>query len=290
MSIEETDSYDQYDTASEEAVARSGQIAKVTINEPCKKYFRICPPIEKGPFFEPYGAHYALGALIPAAPVFVCACLKITLQQVCPVCIEVRRMYAEAEEGATRNEALRGRASRHRGKPRFAMNVVDLELPDLGVLVWDVNKEVIAWIKEIFLTKNKFIVSPHPEKGRAVEVTFSRSERWVRPTRVDIADNPKWIGAIPVDGWPEKRHDLKAFIQRITFPATTIREWMAESATAEAMAESRHVPVDNEFVVDGENGAEPEEAPLTPDVLNDPELKATIARLQERHAKRVATN
>lgn len=281
--------YSQYDTVNYDEVVRAGnKVGRLTVKDPCEKNLRILPPINPGLFYVEYGAHYDVPGLIPAAPMEAVACLKLTLGQACPLCAEVRRLYAEADLGVAKDKVKQDKANRHRGKVRFAMNVVDCDHPETGVQVWDVNKETFEKVRKQFL-KNRFVVSPHPEKGRALNVTFTRKAQWVAPDGVQLAEErDPYMGSIPLADWPEKRADLDEYVKRFTVTAVQMREWASESACLETQ-EIEHAPqVTIEDHSSNGNGAITEEVydVLPEDALEDPELKQHLARLRARKNKK----
>lgn len=254
---------DYIETVDYDLFVRSNKkMNKLSVKEPCKKRLRILPPGQLGLFCQEFGAHYDLPGLIPAAALDAIACLKLTLQQACPVCAEVRRLYNEAD--ATKNQDLQDKATRHRCKSRWAMNVIDLDDLEAGVQIWDINKEVFGWIKELF-NEDKFIVSGHPTKGKAVEVTFARKSKWVAPSQMKIAAE-QYHGAIPIADWKEQLNDLEEYVRRFTVTADTIRGWAAESARGLSAA-----PVESPIEIGDEEGT-----------LSDEDFRSEVQRQIER--------
>jgi len=202
--------------------ASSGRFAP---QEPGEFNIRILPPTTKGLYFLKFGLHYDILLIAGGADPNrkAVACLKETLEQDCPMCRAVNGMYAEARMGDVEDKTTIKLANKCRCRPRFVMNIVNMDDPKSGVMTWEVSKSAMAdFIQPMFKRWGNIV---HPTEGQVLSVTYGKQEKW------NIIKNVQPTGdksEIPVKDWREKRRSLEDYVSRYIVPANTLTEWLME--------------------------------------------------------------
>ncbi len=189
------------------------------------KYLRILPPradAKVGLYFVPFWIHWGLDKLNPVGfgDVRHTVCRAKTYREACPVCDIHNALRARVfGTGAQPTEEEKDLEYDIRPKERFAMNIVNMDKPEDGVMIWSVPKKpTMNAIRGVF---NEWGDVCHPETGRVLKVTFEKGKFGVVCESVQAT--PK-SDPIVVPNWWEHMHDLDAFVSGMAMPLDELRE------------------------------------------------------------------
>jgi len=150
-------------------------------------------------------------------------CLLREGHENCPVCSEVKKLYQ------TKNKEDAELAKKIKAQVRVLYNIVDLEEPDKGVVVWmsgvDVLEQLLA-----YYGNPKYGELSDPEKGRNITVYLTEGKNTKSgyneynvqpdPDRTEIA-NPEWLGLmVDLDSMvkPISSDELEALLKGLPPP------------------------------------------------------------------------
>jgi len=254
---------------------------------------RILPPITKGLFYGAFGMHYALDELRSFGDRRSTICPRLTYKHVCPICVlegewGVRGMNA----AAIVNQPKQQIANAIRAKPRYVMNVVDMDNPQAGVMTWELFAQVFE--KQILLLFQEWGNLTSPKTGRVLKATYARQKDYLTCQSVQVTQNQD---PIPVQNWRETRKDFQQYIDARAMPEKEMQQcvdqarvlWGQEASTStrapghqpEAATEAMpwDVPGVSEDDDDLEPGSDVEETDEI--ALDDPAIQA----LGQQHPK-----
>jgi thiol-disulfide isomerase/thioredoxin len=209
---------------------------------------RICPstdPTDPFKFCARFGMHWNVRLIAKNAPLQVraVACLYLTLGQDCPLCREVQKLYdAFSEKG---DEGIKKLANSVRGKPRFAMNVIDVDDLKASVRIWEIPNDGMKMLKAC-LKRNKKALDP--VEGQALAVTYGDSKGGF--LTVENIQPTNEVSEIPVKDWFEKVKDLDEYVQQFVVPASEMKNWITEGTIAPARVTEKAEEIDDLFNTD----------------------------------------
>lgn len=209
----------------------SATTRKLKVEKPCDKNLRILPPRELALYYVEFGVHYNISDIADVpSDVFQVACLELTLNQECPVCGKVQRLYrlAKMASGTPTETKLRSLASGCRAKKRYVMGVFDMDEPKDPPVTWEVGYDTWQSLHTIINIKlKKGINMTHPTKGEVICIKFIKRDKWIVPQNMyPTGDNTP----IPLEGWADMRPDLEAYVNARVFSADKLRSWLIDES------------------------------------------------------------
>ena len=199
---------------------------------------RIAPPVEGGLFFFPYGIHYDCQYLAEAFVDHAATiCLRLTLDQDCPVCHRVRHLRFTAQREKPINKELVDLTWRMRATERFVCNIF-VEGQE-KVLLWAYGKQVNEQLGPLF---RRWKDITHPEHGRWLSATYGKKGQWTVLTSLQVLPE---AGPIAVKEWPQKLHNLREVIKGDVIPAVTLKEWLGDPDAVPSLAVERSAVADD---------------------------------------------
>lgn len=261
---------------------------------------RILPPAKRGLYYVKYGMHYNANLVAKGAPSdkLSIACLRLTLNQDCPLCRAVDALYAEARMSEREDSTLLKIAGKVRARERYAVNIVDMDDKKAGVLIWDFPPTGYKLVQSIF---NRWgnVTDPDGPEGQVLEVTYTTKDKFTSVSNVQPTGDRS---PIPVEDWFDKLNDLDKFVQQSVVPGAEMKSWFKGDETTEKEEEHDNEEEEHDEAGDEASGHEEEKEEgdnedasdegsnekgfNEEEALNDPEVQRLLAEVEKRRKKK----